>query len=69
MVSVKRSCMHATEIQWYIVVCYDKLSVHATMCMYLGPDLVIISFSSSLSNYYDAGGRALPLGHYLYTNV
>ena len=25
------------------------------------PYLVIISFSSSLSNYYDAGGRVLPL--------
>ena len=34
----------------------------------LGPYLVIISFSSSLSNYYDVGGRALPLGHYnIYT--
>ena len=30
----------------------------------LGPYLVIISFSSSLSNYYDAGGRVLPLYHY-----
>ena len=30
----------------------------------LGPYLVIISFSSSLSNYYDAGGRVLPLCHY-----
>ena len=28
---------------------------------YYGPYLVIISFSSSLSNYYDAGGRVLPL--------
>ena len=25
---------------------------------------MIISFSSSLSNYYDAGGRVLPLCHY-----
>ena len=25
---------------------------------------MIISFSSSLSNYYDAGGRVLPLYHY-----
>ena len=30
----------------------------------LGPYSVIISFSSSLSNYYDAGGRVLPLCHY-----
>ena len=25
---------------------------------------MILSFSSSLSNYYDAGGRVLPLCHY-----
>ena len=30
---------------------------------FLGPYSVIISFSSSLSNYYDAGGRVLPLCH------
>ena len=35
--------------------------------MTLGPYLVIISFSSSLFNYYDAGGRVLPLGHYFNT--
>ena len=28
--------------------------------------MVIISFSSSLSNYYDAGGRVLPLCHLFY---
>ena len=33
----------------------------------LGPYLVIISFSSSLSNYYDAGGRVLPLCYYFIT--
>ena len=29
--------------------------------LWLGPYLVIISFSSSLFNYYDAGGQVLPL--------
>ena len=32
MASVKCSCMHTTEIQWYIVVCYDKLSVQQCLC-------------------------------------
>jgi len=30
----------------------------------LGPYSVIISFSSSYYNDYDAGGRVLPLDHY-----
>ena len=30
---------------------------------------MIISFSSSLSNYYDAGGRVLPLCHYQLYNI
>ena len=33
MVLVKCNCMHATEIQWYIVVCYDKLSVQQCLCI------------------------------------
>ena len=39
--------------------CY--LGICTSLYFPLGPYLVIISFSSSLSNYCDAGGRVLPL--------
>ena len=32
MVSVKCNYMHAIEKQWYIVICYDKLSVQQCLC-------------------------------------
>ena len=31
--------MHATEIQWYIVVCYDKLSVQQCLYIYTATEL------------------------------
>ena len=31
--------MHATETQWYIVVCYDKLSVQQCLCIYTAIEL------------------------------
>ena len=31
--------MHATEIQWYIVVCYDKLSVQHCLCIWTDTEL------------------------------
>ena len=39
MALVKCNCMHATEIQWYIVVCYDKLSVQQCLCIYTATEL------------------------------
>ena len=39
MASVKCSCMHTTEIQWYVVVCYDKLSVQQCLRIYTATEL------------------------------
>ena len=39
MVLVKCNCMHVTEIQWYIVVCYDKLSVQQCLCISTATEL------------------------------
>ena len=46
------------------VVVMNLTRIEKIMVSKLGPYSVIISFSSSLSNYYDAGGRVLPLCHY-----
>ena len=52
------------------VVSFDLRCQSGIFNLILGPYLVIISFSSSLSNYYNTGGRALPLGHYsIYTLI
>ena len=47
-----------------IMLCCLRQCPAAQRSYKLGPYSVIISFSSSLSNYYDAGGRVLPLCHY-----
>jgi len=51
-------------ITGYWIYTVIQLIGYGVTALALGPYSVIISFSSSYYNDYDAGGRVLPLDHY-----
>ena len=62
--------MHATEIQWYIIVFYDKLSVQQCLCIYIATELNLKGgFSRNPRNPSRSATAQLSIitGHYTIT--